>query len=359
MTALTRFRRSRIRHACAEDIARMSVQDSYWTLAALREILQRIERLNNEDPPQALNACESVARIVEYTRDVPPDLRALALAVHGAVLRRLGQPEAAIDQYESALGIRGLTPSGRGNVLARMAVAQVHLGQAEKGLENIEHALRVVTDPVPVLAVRGWIRMFTNPLRDALEDCLSVLEMSRSESRQDYSVFAAIINAANILSYEILEVDPALLERIQSEIDAYRKILPTGGSNYSKVRRPRLMLSRAEALLLSRTGREEKALLPLQRSAQGLRDQYPNDALDAYTDLMCLLGKLEKESEAALMASVALSLLDRVSWKVDPIGRNALLVVSKRGRVSHVEVMEIRTMLRSRKSLSCAEKSKT
>lgn len=360
MRGLTRFRRDRIRVADSADIARMSEQEAYWTSSALKAILNRIEILSNEEPQEALKACSSATELLERTLDASPDLHALTLAVHAAVLRRIGEPEVAITQYESALQIKNLTSSGRGDVLARMAVTQVYLGYADKGLEAIEQSLELVQDKIPVLAVRGWVRMFTNPLEDALDDCLKVLQGSRGRSSQNYSLLAAIVNAANILSYVVLEVDQTILDRLQTEIDAYRKILPTGGSSYLKSQRARLLLSRAEGLLLTRRRTvdeaEAKAHLIrsaslLQRSAEGFREKHPDDGLDTYTDLICILSKLEQENASAQAACEAFGLLDRVSWRVDPIARNALLSLSKRGAISYGQALELKTLLRRRNFL--------
>ena len=282
---LTRSRFYRIRNAGAEEIARMSEQEGYWAPEPLKAILKRIEVLNTKDPHEALSACEAVYKILPNIRNISPDLYSFTLAVHGSVIRRLGKTEAALEKYQEALTTRGLTPSARADVLARMAVAHIYLNEAGQALSRDEEALPLVDDPVPVLAVRGFIKMFTRPLEEALDDCIAVMELCRKKGRQDYSLFCSIINACNILSFESCNADPALSARLKDEIEAYRQILPTGGSNYSKVRRPRLMLSRADALLMIRDGQNEKAAQILRRSAEGLREKYPDEALDSYCPL--------------------------------------------------------------------------
>ncbi|KXJ04363.1 hypothetical protein AC249_AIPGENE25017, partial [Exaiptasia diaphana] len=337
MTRLTPYRLKRIRHADADDIARMVDQENYWSTEALREILKRIETLNTEDPLEALEASRHALRILERVREISPDLRALTTAIHGAALRYNGELDKALAMHEHALSLKGLSGAGRGNVLARMAVTLVHLGQLDRGLAAVDEALTLVSDVVPVLVVRGWIRMFTNPLKDALDDFVLVLEHVRETSRPDYSLFCAIVNCCNLLSYETLDVEEAFIERMRREITAYRKILPAGGSNYRKAQRPRLILSRAEALVLARDGQAEKAVTPLQRAAEGLKPHYPDDALDAHMDLMWLLTKLQLETpltdtpptdrcvEAVQIAKSAVELLDRVTYRVPPMGRIALL----------------------------------
>ncbi len=195
--------------------------------------------------------------------------------------------------------------------------------------------------------------MFTYPLKDALADFMRVLESARATSRLDYSTFWAIINSCSLLSYETLDVDESVIEQIQSVIDEYRKILPGGGSGYHKVRRSRLNLSRAEALIMMRTGREQGALSRLQRATEGLKPRYPDDSMDAHTDLMCLLTKLEMEREAAHVAQSAAELLDRVTYRVPPMGRNALLTVSRKERVSYGEAIEVRIMIRPQELTVC------
>ena len=346
MAEVTAFRRKRIRRAGAEDIQRIASQENYWSSDALRELLRRIETLNNEDPQQALEACKAVLNLAGRVREISPNLKALTLAVHGSVLRRTRQLDSALETYEKALAIDGLGKSGRGDVLARMAVTLVNTGRLQQGLNAVEEALALVADPVPVLVVRGWIKMFTHPLDEALEDFLRVLETAQKGPQLNYSVFWAIINSCSVLSYETLDAAPGIFERLQQEIDACRKTLPDGGSNYKKVRRPRLMLSRAEALIMMRTGREQKALYPLQRAAEGLKDHHPDDAIDAHTDLICLLARLEMGGEAVSVARSALELLDHVTYRVPPMGRNALLTVSRKAEISSGEAIEIRMMLR-------------
>ncbi len=351
MTPLTRFRLTRIRKAGSAEINRMVDQEGYWTHEALKEILQRIEALNTQDPAEAKSACEAVYRLLPNIRNIPPDLRSFTLAVHGSIIRRLGEPEVALKKYREALNTPGISPPGRAEVLARMAVALISVNEAGQALSRVEEALPLVADPIPVLAVRGFIKMFTHPLDEALDDCIQVMERCRNRGDHNYSLFCAIINSCNILSYANCEADLTLCTRLKAEIEAYRKILPTGGSNYSKVRRPRLMLSRAEALLMIRDGQLEMAAHFLKRSSEGLKDNYPDEALDSYADLICLLGKMEREQEAAQCAAEAAKLLDRGSWRVDPIGRNALLSAAKRGSLSYDQAMELKIMLRLRKSV--------
>lgn len=350
MTVLTRFRLSRIRKADAEDIGRMVKQENYFEEPALQEILKRIEALNTGNTPEALKACEHVSSLSKEIRRLSPDLRALTLAVHGSVARRSGDIDAAIGKYRQALAIPGLTAAGRGDVLARLAVVYVIIDRAEEALEKIEEALTLVNDPVPVLTVRGWIRMLIRPLSEALDDCIKVMNFCRKAGRKDYSLFSAIINACNILSYEICHADPTVFQLVKSEVEAYRQALPNGGSNYTKVRRQRLMLARASALLMIRGGQDGKAAYALKRSAEGLRENHPDDALDAYTDLMCILAKLGREAEAAQRAQEAASLLERVSYRLNPMGRIALQSASERTTLSHGETMEIKFLIRSRKA---------
>lgn len=349
MTVLTRFRLDRIRKADAEDIGRMAEQENYFEEDVFREILKRIEILKTTDTADALQACENAVALSRQIRELSPDLRALALAVHGSVARRSGDVDTAIEKYSEALATPKLTPAGRGDVLARLAVAYVIKDQAEKALEQVEEALPLVNDPVPVLAVRGWIKMLIRPLSEALDDCMEVIASCKNTGRQDYSLFSAIINACNILNYETCHADPALIEQLKEEIDLYRQNIPTGGSYYRKVRRQRLMLARAKALLGIKTGQRGKAAYALKRSAEGLEDRYPDDALDSYLDLICVLSKLGRTEEAAQRARDALSLLDRVSYKVNPMGSIALKTVSEKATLSYGEAMEIRFLIRLRK----------
>ena len=345
MSELTAHQQKRIRRADAGDIERMANQEKYWSEASLHEILKRIERLNNEDPSAAQKASSSALKILDRGRGFSPNLKALTLAVHGSTQRSNGNPAAALTIYEQALAIPGLSRAGRGDVLTRMAPTQVFLGHMSQGLKTINLALGLVADPVPTLVVRGWILMLIGSLKEALADFTSVMELVQNSPRSDYSLLCAIVNCCNILSFESSSLSDSLLDRIQAAIADYRRLLPNSGSGFYRVQRPRLMLSRAEALILIRVGKEEQAFMPLQRAAQGLRG-FPDDGLAAHADLMCLLGKLGRESEAAKVAASAAELLDRVSYRISPFAKKTFLEASKKTTISFGEAVELRSMLR-------------
>lgn len=351
MTVLTKHRLIRIRKATAADIGLIANQEAYQTEHALREILGRIEVIKGVDPAEALLACEHALRMSSGIRPLSPDVRARTLAVCGSTARCNGDLSTAIERFSEALKVPRLSRTVHADIVSRLAVVLVISEQPEEALTMIEEVLSS-ENSIPALTVRGWIKMLIRPLEEALADCIGVVDLCRQTRQQDYCLFAALVNACTILSYETCDADDVTVSKVREEVEAFRDRLPTGGSNYSKVRRQRLSLARADALLLVRAGHLSKAAYPLKRAAEGLKIVCPDDALDAYTDLICVLAGLGRGAEAAQRAKEAVPLLDQVSYLLEPRGRHALISASKREAVSAGMAQEIRIFLRFRKSKS-------
>ena len=349
---LTEHQERRIRTADAEDIAKMIDQDRYWNVSCLQTILKRIEKLNNEDVSEAIDASRHSLEILRQLRDPSADLQALTLSVHASTLRYAQRPDEALAIYEKALALEGLSNTGRGDVLSRMAVTLVCLGKVNDGLEAINTALALVSDSASALAVRGWALMVSGNHIEAFEDCMRVIEDVHNQQRTDYTLLSAIVNSCTILSYRVgLDVDASTYLRMESTIEIYRKTLPRSGSAYYKTRRPRLMLSRAQALLMMRTDRIEQAVPILKRTAQGMREQYPDVALATTLDLMCALAETGEQQQAGQEASGIIDLLDRVSFSISPLARNALTLVALKQSVDLGEAIELRMLLRPAQSI--------
>lgn len=350
MPEVTAHQLKRIRKADAADIARMANQERYWTSEALREILQRIDKLNSQDPQEALAAANSALLVVQCIRSVSSDLRALTQAVHASTLRSNGQPASALAVYEEILSLSGLSETGRGDILTKMAATLVFLGKLGIAHETINAALRTKTDRVQALAIRGWILFHVGDLKEALADCMAVLELVRASPRSDYSMLSAITTACNVLSFETgLNVDPDIFQRLRNTIEEYRQIFTDGGSGYRKVQVPRLMLSRAEALIFMRNGQPQQAIAPLQRAVRGLAEKYPDQALASALDLVCAYAQAGRSQEAAIALQEAQTLMGRIPFNLKPLTKNALKAAIESNAVRYGEAVELRLMLRPAK----------
>lgn len=347
--SLTIHRKKRIRRANAADIGRMVYLEHYWVPDALKEILRRVEVLNHEDAVESLLAAESALQILKRIHSPPPDLESLALAVYASALRYNGRLSEAIETLNRAEAIEGTTRSGQGDVLARKAVTLVCLGQLEVALESIDKAVSLCSGEAPIRAARSWIRMIAGDFEGTLQDCLQILQDPKIMSRTDYTALSAIVNAANVLSYEAgPKVEPSILDRIHEAIAQSRQALPTKGSGYYRGQRSRLLLSRAEALILARTDDPERALSILRRTTQGLQKKYPDDALDASIDLMCLLAKSGEHDLAVAETKTILELIDRIPVKPPPLALAILKASAKRSSLNAMAAAELRIRLRSR-----------
>lgn len=350
MQEVTTHQLKRIRRADARDISRMADQEKYWFPKALQEILKRIDRINNEDPEQAYLASQSALRMVDRIRDASPDLHALTRALYASTLRHNGRPQEALSVYENALKIEGLSKTGISDVLVKMSVTLVCLGQISEAQQAIGAALEEApTDPVQALAVRSWIRVEAGNLPEALHDSMTVLNraMQTDAPRFDYSVLSAITVACNVLSFETgLDVDDSIFHRMEKLIDRYRRIYTDSGSGYYKVQRPRLMLSRAEALIFMRTDRPHQAIEPLKRAIRGFRRKYPDDALASALDLVCAYAQTGQTADASQTVCLVRELLEEAHFDIRPLAKNALRAAAETGTVRYGEAVELRSIIR-------------
>ena len=344
--SLTEYQRRRIRRARPKDIAKMANQDRYWSEGVLRAILSRVEDLTQVSPRDAIEAGSFALELLKRIRHPPADLVALADAVLGSALRYAGRFGDAIKTYERALAVPDLSRAGQAMVLQRMAVAVVCNGAVGKGLELVEEAISLDSDSLTAQAIRGWVLMVAGELHAALAQCIAVLE--RADPTRDLpSTLTTIVNAANILSYEIVEPsDPGLLERLESSITACRRALPQAGSSYYRARRPRLILSRAEALLLVRSGQPNRAVPILRRVVEGLTDDYPDDALFACADLMCIQAQLGDANAAHRALIQTSSLAEQASFRPPESAIAALSAAEDLGQISFGQAVELRALLR-------------
>lgn len=323
--------------------------EHYWVADALKEILKRVEALNHEDAAQSVPAAEAALQILKRIHNPHPDLQSLTLAVYASALRYNGMLTEAIETLNRAEVIEGTTRSGQGDVLARKAVTLVCLDQLEVALESINRAVSLCSGEAPIRAARSWIRMIAGDFEGTLQDCLEILQDPRIMGRTDYTALSAIVNAANVLSYEAgPKVELPILDRIRDAIAQSRQALPTEGSGYYRGQRSRLLLSRAEALILARTDDPERALSILRRAALGLQKKYPDDALDASIDLMCLLAKNGEHALAAAETRTILELIDRIPVKPPPLALAILKASAKRSSLNAMAAAELRVRLRSR-----------
>ncbi len=323
--------------------------EHYWSQEALREIFRRVEALNHEDASQSPAAAEAALDILKRIRDPHPDLQSLALAIYGSTLRYNGQLTQAIEVLNQAERVEGTTRRGKGDVLARKAVTLVCLEEIDTALEAIDEALRLSAGGAPIRAARSWIRMIAGDFGGTLEDCLKILNDPEAMHRSDYTPLSAVVNAANVLSYEAgPEVEESVLNRIRDAIAHCRQALPTEGSSYYRGQRSRLLLSRAEALIIAKTGDPEGAVPILRRAAHGLSRKYPDDALDASIDLMCLLAKIGEQALAAAETRTIRQLIDRIPVKPQRLALVILDASAERSSLSAMAAAELRVRLRSR-----------
>lgn len=347
MEEVTRHQGKRIRTANSDELARIVDQQLYWSPAALRLILQRIERLNQEDPQEAKAASESALELLPRIRNLSTDLKALTLATHGACLRGCGHLEEALEVYRRALELEGLTEAGRGEVLARMAVTLAALDRPEESLIALNEALPLMEDPVPALAVRAYILVDRGRLDEALTDSLAVFEAVQGTVRSDYSLLSAVTTSCLILSLQNgVDADTDILQRLEVALDDYQRGLPRGGSGFYKHYRPNMMIYRARALVFLQTDRVQEAVVLLRKVVRGLTKDYPRDALAASLDLAYAYTLDERFSSAALVVKQTPDLMRRSGLDFGPIARHALQAAAKKSSLSYGEAVELRSMLR-------------
>ena len=324
-------------------------QEHYWTAEALQEILRRAEFLSNEDPEEALRAARSAVEILERRLVEPAtSLQVRVIVVLGSMLRINGNLEEALQAFEHALRLAAPGSADRSRVLMRMTVTLVYLNRIEAALEAVNEALRLTPRDPFGLAARGWVYFVVGDFSATIRDCSTVLEQATPESSSDHSFISSIVNIAESMSYEAgSDVEPEVLQRVQEAIRRYRETLATKGSQFYKVQRLRLMLSRAEALVLARLGDAAQAIPILHRVIRGLRPKLSDDALDASVDLMCLLAKEEDEEAAAAEARRTLEIANETKNPPGLVAMTVLKNSAKKQRLSLIEAVEIRVRLRS------------
>ena len=217
---------------------------------------------------------------------------------------------------------------------------------AHSAIDIVER--RIVEPPVSLRARALSVLGSTLRINGELEEALKAFERASPELSADHSLISSIVNIAASLSYEAgADVEPTVLKRVQEAIPRYRELLATKGSQFYKVRRLRLMLSRAEALVLARVGEEAQAVQILERVVRGLRPKLPDDALDASVDLMCLLAKMEDEEAAVIEARRTLEIAEEAKSRPGLIAMTVLANSVKKEQLSVVEAVEMRIRLRS------------
>ncbi len=348
MGVVTEHQQKRIRRADAADIARMVDQERYWSAEALRQISKRIDNLNTDNPAEALHAGKSILKLVKRIRDATPDHHAFALAVYASTLRTNGDLEQALQTFREALSIPGLGETSRGDIYTKMAGTLICLGELESGLQIINSALATSSDRVPALAIRGWILYLLGDLSDALIDAITVMDLIKvEEPRTDYSMLSAVMTTCNALSFETgLKVPPAFFERLKGHIEDLRKQFADGGSGYRKAQLPRLMLSRAEALLNMRDGRPQLAIAPLRRAVRFLEEQHPDQALACALDLICAYAQAGRHSESADVLLTVRRLVNKMPYSLRPLTKNALRTALESKSIRYGEAVELRLLLK-------------
>lgn len=344
---LTAHQRRRIQKADVDEIDRLRDQERYWNSEAVRALLQRAEVLGHESTSAGVLAARHVQDILDRLPDPTADLRALCQAVHASALRHDGQMAAALDLFTAALAIPGLTLDGESAVRQRMSLALVHAGRAEEGLHMAAETLR----RQPTLmnrAVRAAILTMLGDFHTALQDYMEVL--ATCDLRSEKRIFmTSVANVAHILSYEAMsDVEEDVVARLLSALADCRSALPKAGSSYYAARRPRLMLARAEALLLvrARPPRLSRATSILRRVVDGLSDSYPDDALVASADLAWLYAGDGRTALAGKECQRTLELCEESKFSLKRSAVSVVKAAAERGSLSVSQAVEIRSLLR-------------
>ena len=342
---LTAHQKRRIRQADAATLGRMVDQEAYWHEDALLRILDRVEILAHESPTDAEQGARYALQILARNLDAGPELKALALAVHGTTLRYLGRYGEAIQLYTTALELPGLNTRGRCNVLKRQTAALVLSGREEEGLASIEEALSLQPGDETNLAVRAWALVMIGDYQRALEDCSEVLE--RADVRKTpRSFLGGIVSTATVLRFEGFPVAPPLVQRTREAIEQCRQSIPRSGSSFYSLTLVRAFLYRAEALLLSHEGEHREAAKLLRRSLDKLSTCYPDDAFFTAVDLVCAYVRSGQGRRAVNVCRLILELSEELPFKIQFEGLVMARYAVERGSVNEAQAVELRALLR-------------
>lgn len=341
---LSDHRKRRIREADAVDLGKLIQQDAYWTKEAYRLILERVDTLIYESPDEADQAARHALQLLGRIADPEPELRALALALHGSALRSLGRYKDALARYSEAIEIPGLSRKGHALVLKRQTVALILNGEISEGLSAIEDALEIEPGDITNLAVRSWARLVTGDPLGTLDDSLLVLE--KADIRRDRSSFlAGIVNTAAVLRLEAVPVDPRLTRRVAGAIDECRAQVPRSGSSFYTLTLVRGLLYRAEGILHGCRGRHREGLRLLRLAYEKLVDKYPDDAIFTAVDMICLYARTDQTELALKTCRSVLDLADRTNLRLYHMGLAVTRLAIDRGTLSESQAVEIRSLL--------------
>ncbi len=341
---LSAHQSKRIRRAGAATLGRMVHQEAYWTSEALVLILDRVEVLLHETPDEAEEAARHALRILDRLVDPHPELRALALSVHGSTLRSQGFYDEALQRYSEALSLPGLDTKARSGVLRKQTAALILKGRLDEGLASIREALRLQPDDITSLAVRSWARLSTGDYEGTLEDCLVLLK--RAHVRKNHRSFlAGIVNASAVLRMEAAPSDLELTQALGEAIAQCRRQIPKSGSGFYSLTLARSLLYHAEALLMARRGDYRGSIRLLRRALDNLFDKFPNDAFFAAVDLAFFYSMNEQEARAVKACEIVLELSEAVTLRIHRRGLAVARATVERGTLTQFQAVELRAML--------------